>query len=73
MSSRGSSSNFMCMRIDDTGQYRSPCSIDDYSFIRNLEISRLTNCNNAIAMNCHKTISDGTGTCAVDDDPIGYY
>jgi hypothetical protein len=60
------------MRIDDSGQYRSACGIDDYNFVRNLEISRLSNGNNPIPLNSNKTISDGTGTRAVNYDPIGY-
>ena len=60
------------MRIDDSGQYRSACDINDYSFVRNLKVSRLSNGNNAITMNSNKTIRDGMGTRAVNYDPIGY-
>ena len=61
----------MCVRIEDSGQYRSARGIDDDCFLRNLEISRLTNCNNAIPLNGNKALGDGIGTRAVNYDPIG--
>jgi hypothetical protein len=44
----------MDMRIDNARHYRSTCGIDDNSFIRNLEVSRLPNGDNAIAIDSDK-------------------
>lgn len=62
----------MHMRIDDSWQYRSACGLNDFSIVRDFEISRLTNGNDAIPLNSNKTISDGLGTCTINHDPIGY-
>lgn len=72
MPPRGSKSNIMCVRIDDAGQYRSAFGINDCDILRNLEVCRPANGNNAIPPNSNKTIGDGIASRAVDYDPIGY-
>jgi hypothetical protein len=62
----------MHMSIDNARQYRSAPGIDDHDFIRDLEIGRQANGDNAIPLNSNKTIGNGIGPRAVNDDPIGY-
>jgi hypothetical protein len=62
----------MGVRVDDPGQYRSACGINDYGLIRNPKVSRPSNGDDAIAVNSHQATGDGLGTGAVNYGPIGY-